>query len=309
MIVRAARPLLAGLLVVAAATACDSAGAAGGTGAVPTPRTAADLTLPFDAYDLSAEEREAVDKARFLMLAHCTRTFGVELKPVTAPAPIRRGRSADHVGWLGDLQVEKYGYAGPPQRLAVNYTGYTVSDEQHAVIAGRRRAFHGKAVPAGGCMGQVAELLNQGSLELLGGRAARVNEENDLEVLADEASEAASTDPRRREAERAWSACMRDVGFDYADTGAAVGDPRWANTAKDDQSPEPRGTTAEIATATADAACRLSTNYYGARQAAYRDSQQRIIAANQARLDRIKIINRTQLTNARRFLAGDLVMA
>jgi hypothetical protein len=37
-----------------------------------------------------------------------------------------------------------------------------------------------------------------------------------------------------------------------------------------------------------------------------RNSQQRIIASNQARLDRIKIINQAQIMNARKYVAGEL---
>ncbi|GGS97242.1 hypothetical protein ACFFV7_21845 [Nonomuraea spiralis] len=300
--------LLVGLLVVIGATSCATAGEEGAASAIPTPRIAADFTLPLDAYDLSAADRKIVDRARFMMLADCTRTFGVELKP-PPPSPGRTERhgNADYLAWLGDLQVEKYGYAGPPARLVENFTRYSVTDEQAILIEGKRRKFNGKTVPAGGCMGRTEALLDQGAPELLGGKAAGVRVEQDLFVLADDAADGAYKDARIREAERVWSDCMKDAGFDYPDTLAARGDPRWAYNAATDQLPKPR-TPTEIATASADAACRMATNYSGARQAAYRDSQQRIIAKNQARLDRIKVINQAQIKNARKFLAGELAV-
>ncbi|WP_204075196.1 hypothetical protein [Planotetraspora phitsanulokensis] len=305
-----ARRLLVGLLVVIGATGCGVAGDGGAASAVPTPRTAADLTLPLDAYDLSAADRKIVDKARFMMLADCTRAYGVELKtPPPSPEWPERHRNADYLHWMGDLQVERYGYAGAPAQPVVNFAGgYSVSDEQFIVIEGRRRTFRGKAVPAGGCMGMAEALLGQGSLELLGGKAAAVREEEGLLVLADEASDGAYKDARIREAERVWSECMQDAGFDYPDPGAAFGDPRWRKGAVDEQFGNPQGSPAEIATAVADEACRVETNYSGVRQVAYRDSQQRIIAKNQARLDRIKIINKAQIKNARKFLAGELAV-
>ncbi|GII33787.1 hypothetical protein [Planotetraspora mira] len=306
-----ARRLLAGILVLVGATSCTTTTGGGGTaGAIPTPRTTADLALPLDAYDLPAADREVVDKARFLMLADCTRKFGVELK--THPIPARpRHKNADYLDWQADLQVEKYGYAGPPEQLmeSAGYTGYSVSDEQMVVLRGRRRTFHGKALPPGGCTGRTEALLDQGSLELLGGKAAQLGEEQALFMLADDAAQDAYTDRRIRDAERVWSDCMLDAGFDYPDPVAAAGDPRWGDNAATDQFPKPRGTRAEIATAGADEECRMDTNYYGVRQAAYRDSQHRIILKNQARLDRIKIINQAQIKNARKFLAGELAVA
>ncbi|GAA4571491.1 hypothetical protein [Planotetraspora kaengkrachanensis] len=278
-------------------------------GAIPTPRTVADLTLPLDAYDLSPAERKIVEKARFMMLADCTRTFGVELKALPpSPEWPERHRNADYLHWMGDQQVEKYGYTGPPAQLTQSFTTYSVTDEQFIVLEGKRRKFHGKAVPAGGCSGMTEALLDQGSLDLLGGKPGRVREEEDLLRMADEASDGAYKDVRIREAMRVWSECMQDAGFDYPDPVAAFGDPRWSYDAATDQFGELRGSPAEIATASADETCRMETNYSGARQAAYRDSQQRIIAKNQARLDRIKIINQAQIKNARKFLAGELAV-
>jgi hypothetical protein len=207
------------------------------------------------------------------MLADCTRKFGVELK--THPIPARpRHKNAGYLDWQADLQVEKYGYTGPPERPmeSAGYTGYSVSDEQMVVLRGRRR-------------------------------------KQALFMLADGAAQDAYTDRRIRDAERVWSDCMLDAGFDYPGPVAAAGDPRWGDNAATDQFPKPRGTRAEIATAVADEECRMDTNYYGVRQAAYRDSQHRIILKNQARLDRIKIINQAQIKNARKFLAGELVVA
>lgn len=265
-----------------------------------------DLALPLDAYDLSAAERRVVDEARFRLLADCTRAYGVELKP---SPPSARGpeehRNAAYLGWLGDREVEIYGYAGPPSPPVVDHTTYPVSDEQLVVLEGKRRKFRGKDVPPGGCLRRTEAILDQGATDLLGGRTARVREEQDFFLLANDASGQASADARVRRAEQVWSDCMKDEGFDYPYAGAAVADPRWARTAK---SAQPRKVTAaEIATATADVACRDATGYYAARRAAYRDSQQQIIAGNQARLDRIKIINRVQLENARTYLAGELV--
>ncbi|MFC0552294.1 hypothetical protein ACFFHJ_15505 [Planotetraspora thailandica] len=303
-----ARRLLAGLLIAAGVTSCGLFG--GGADEIPTPRTAADLGLPLDAYDLTAAEHKVVDKARFMMLADCTRTFGIELEapPPSADGP-ERPKNADLLAWLEDWQVEKYGYAGPPPRLTEDFTSYSVSDAQWVVLEGRRRTLRGKAIPPGGCRGSAEALLDQGTLSLLGGKAATLREKEEVfSQLAGDAAQSAYDDLRRRDADRAWRDCMVEAGFFYPNIEAAAGDSRWASTPADDQIVKPRGTGAEIATATADAECRKDTNYYGVRQAAYRDSQQRIIAQNRAELDRIKIINQAELKNARKFLAGQLAV-
>jgi hypothetical protein len=248
-----------------------------------------------------------VERVRFTLLSDCMRTFGIELQPPSVPPVWNPHKNAAYIGWLDTVQVERAGYRGADRgQEGAGFTGFSVSDEQWAVVEGKRRSFHGKPVPAGGCAGRTAALLNEGSLKLLGGKAARMREEEGLGLLLDDASARASADERIRAAEQAWSECMTEKGFHYPDTGAAMGDPRWAVTAANDHAPPPQGTDAEIGTAVADAGCRRDTNYYGVRQAVYRDHQQKIIAGNREKLNRIKIIDRTQLTNARKYIAAGL---
>lgn len=277
------------------------------TTVLPAPRAVADLVLPLDAFDLRAPERDLVDKARFLMLASCTGKFGARLK-LSPRADYPLPRNAYYVGWLDGAHVEKHGYAGPPRRMNPGYTGYAMTDDQTTILDGTKRSFRGKPLPAGGCAGATEAFLDQGSLELLAGKPARLREEQDLFMLAEDASEAAFKDPRIRAAEREWSACMKAAGLDYPDTDAAVRDPRWAVTAANDELPRVPLSAAELETARADVACRTKTNYHGLRLAALRDAQQKLIAKNLDRLNRIKIINQVQLKNARKFLANELAV-
>ncbi|MEV0308660.1 hypothetical protein [Nonomuraea fuscirosea] len=285
-------------------TGCTASGRVAPAPVLPTPRAVADLVLPMDAFDLPAPARELVDKARFLLLAGCTGTFGARLERTPYPDhPLPRNALA--MGWLDGAQAAKHGYANPPSRMNPGYTGYVVTDDQAAVLDGKKRSFRGRPLPAGGCAGATEAFLGRGTLDLLAGRPARLRVEQDLFILADDAAEAAFRDSRSRGAERAWSACMKAAGLDHPDTSAAIGDPRWAVTAANDELPQVPLSAAELETARADAACRTRTNYHGVRPAALRDAQQKIIAKNRDRLNRIKIINQVQLENARKFLAGE----
>ncbi len=62
-------------------------------------------------------------------------------------------------------------------------------------------------------------------------------------------------DSRYVEAVAKWSTCMKERGFNYSDPVAAIGDEQWSDTETADSQ--------EIATATADIDCKISTNLVG----------------------------------------------
>ncbi|GAA3115780.1 hypothetical protein [Streptosporangium carneum] len=290
------------------ATEGKETGAAGekGNAAVSVPRPSVDLTLPLDEYDLTPTQLPVVRRARFMLVNKCMKTFGLSVE-VPPTEPITYPKNGNYLGWLGELQVEKYGYAGRPgawEEAVVASDGVysvTVTDDQYRVLDGKVRKFHGKTVPVGGCGGSVeAVLAGKGPV-----RSWYSFEEGRVGTFAADAADRAYKDSRMRDAERVWSGCMKRAGFDYATPSDAQGDPRWASTAKE-ESPGPRGTPAEIAVATADHRCRLETDYYGARRTANADAQRKIMAEHSAFLEELKKLNQTHLENAAKVLAGDI---
>jgi hypothetical protein len=93
-----------------------------------------------------------------------------------------------------------------------------------------------------------------------------------LSKLPDGGPPVPSSDSRYVSAVAKWSACMKDQGFPYTDPLAAVGDAKWRTL--DAASPQ------EIATATADVQCKISTNLIGIAVAVETAYDQRYIDAH-----------------------------
>ncbi len=130
----------------------------------------------------------------------------------------------------------------------------TISADALAVEFGKDAAgspmttFDGRPVPAGGCKAK--------GVEAIGGALPRI----DVAALPDNGPQEPAADPRVIEANAKWSACMKAKGYHYATPYEATTSP----VTKADRagatvvhSPE------EIAQATADVDCKLSTNLVG----------------------------------------------
>jgi hypothetical protein len=117
-----------------------------------------------------------------------------------------------------------------------------------------------------------------------------------LERLGSQIWEQSKRDPRVVRAFRAWSVCMREHGFRYADPVVVNGDERW-------QSAAPSAT--EIATATADVACKRQTNlvdvWFGFEAAA----QRRAISGHEREFQALRVAKQRLLANARALIASD----
>ncbi|WP_157530267.1 hypothetical protein [Microtetraspora niveoalba] len=271
-----------------------------------------DLALPLDAYQLTHEDQARVQRARFALIRDCMRRFRIDFRgPSTEP--VTYPRNASYIDLLDRDQVEKYGYAAPPgqaEEAAAAQTGirtgYSVTDEQFFVLEGKVKRYRGTPVPPGGCFAEADGVLNQGAKGVPPAESARKFNDDEMLTFSYDAADLAWKDPRVRAAERSWSACMKEAGFDYATPADAMGDRRWAVTAADDHIEKPRGTRVEIETAVADAGCRLDTGYYGVRRAVYTDHHNRVIAGHRDRLNTIKALNETRLSNAAKVLKGEL---
>lgn len=89
------------------------------------------------------------------------------------------------------------------------------------------------------------------------------------------------SDSRWLSAVKDWSACMRERGFDYASPLDAIG--RWLGSGQSAATTSPSAD--EIATATADVACTISTNLVGIGVALQTAYDNRYIQEHRAELD------------------------
>ncbi|MFF4775773.1 hypothetical protein [Microtetraspora fusca] len=270
------------------------------------------FSLPLDAYELGPVDRAQVLRARFALITECLQQYRIDFQ---APAvePATYPKNADYLGWMDDRQVRRYGYAGPPGHASIMATDgfepYSVTDEQFYVLTGKIKRFHGKAVPPGGCEAKVDSVLNQGAKGVPATEVTKTFNRKEVQGLADNASDAAWQDERVKAAERSWSDCMKRAGFDYRTPVDAMGDPRWATTAANDEIEPPRGTPEEIRTALADSACRREVDYYGIREAVYTEHQNKIITDHRGRLNTIRLLNEARLANAIKVLNGEIAVS
>ncbi|MGW1177809.1 hypothetical protein ACWD4P_29310 [Kitasatospora sp. NPDC002543] len=246
-------------------------------GEIPTITGVGQVIRPIDAYLPTTAQTRTVERAAYLTSADCLRRLGITEAPGPDPAGTEPAAR--------DVRSQLYGYFAPDRVAATGYdavvavgTGQPASAATRQVLTGRDATgtpvteFQGRAVPKGGCL--------QAGLDAVGG-AMFLN--SDPSALPGGGPKEPLTDPRVVAADRQWSTCMKDRGFTYATPAAAYMDPRWRDRTRSAETPVSH-TPAELATATADDACKRSTNFMGitvAVQAAY---DRQYIAAHPAEL-------------------------
>jgi hypothetical protein len=114
----------------------------------------------------------------------------------------------------------------------------------------------------------------------------------DERILPDGGPTLARSDSRFRKTVASWSECMHKAGYNYDDPIAPLTDPKWRRPVAEDGSQAPP-TSAEIAAATADVKCKVSTDLVGVALAVQSAYDQRYIESH-----------RDQLAEFKRFVGG-----
>jgi hypothetical protein len=127
------------------------------------------------------------------------------------------------------------------------------------------------AVPTGGCIGQAEARI--------GGSVADFGRSLDADTIKIESYDTSRTSPQVVMVLKAWSNCMAQGGYPYADPLGAASDPRWDT---------PAATSPEIRTAAADVACKRTTNLVGIWYAAEADYMNQRIGADSNELAKEK---------------------
>jgi hypothetical protein len=240
-------------------------------GAVPLVRDAANLTLPLDAYSFDDHNYIAVQRAQARLVADCMQRFGVAYSADVAPSALVPGvgfpdfdhPNARRYGLIDAAAAATRGYDPPPDPTATDDKtgakndgdgGTALTPQVLFLLDGKTRPefagvstmpadVDGNRLPDDGCAGAAQR-------RLAGGKAAQ----SILlpSALGQDTAKLAENDSRVQTAMTAWSACMKRDGYQYRSS-------REPNNA---DWPEPPGA-AEIATATADVACKQQTNLVG----------------------------------------------
>ncbi|MFE3120125.1 hypothetical protein [Streptomyces niveus] len=248
--------------------------------AKPSAKSDAEITLPLDSYILSEKQLLRISKGYGYTVEVCAQRFGLSFTPTplskndTAPRNSRRYGITDHavaktLGYHADFSRKEKENAIKP------------GSDLDSVLSGKVRVFSGKAVPAGGCIGEAQELINRGTREL------------DTVDKAQELSRA-SYDLSMKEKPVVqgfgrWSQCMKEAGHTYL---------RPIDPFNDEKHSTSSISKAEIATASNDMACKDSTDVVQVWNTVETRIQNRLIKENQGELDAIRKDNLRRLTNA-----------
>lgn len=246
--------------------------------AVPTVTEPGQVTFPTDAYLVTPEQIREIVRGQDAVAAQCMGEYGFAGRPtglvgLDDMVGERTTRSLVY-GYFDVAGAATKGYAntavqGPPEAQAG--AGPMSEQEQTALTGADPRTgqpvttLAGKPLPKGGCL--------QRARDVLGGPVPNPTSGD----LPDGGPKVPVSDPRLVEAFAKWSACMKEKGFDYKEPVNAIGDPAWRQQA---QGPSPQ----EIATATADVACKVANNTVGVVVAVQTAYDKQYIEANATKL-------------------------
>ncbi|MCX5613590.1 MULTISPECIES: hypothetical protein [unclassified Streptomyces] len=255
------------LLAGAAASACSASAQPGGvsasaSGFAPPPLTSSDaLVLPLDAYLPSQEDTKQEVSAYRVLLRSCMRRLG----SAYAPPPLGefagpRTQNERRYGLTDGAMAAEHGYHMPG--AASEAPEAQPSPRDLFLLKGTGGDGGEPQPPEGGCVGEAKGKISSPEDE------ARLRFARDLGLRSYAESK---EDPRVREVNRRWSACMRGKGFDFPDPMAAIGAAAFAGPALGE---------GEQRTAVADVECKARVNVIGVWAAVEAERQRNIIAEN-----------------------------
>lgn len=245
------------------------------------------ISLPFDAYLLTAEQDKLNLKANSLLIRKCAERFGIQTTMPVGLNPTPNELNARRYGIVDGKRAQSFGYR-PEESLAENDDKgeWNPSPAEMAVLGmsddGSGAALKdsaGKGLPEGGCIGEADRAL---------GGAQPPAPVDVVDVF-----KSAEGDSRIQAAWKRWSTCMKDAGYDYKS-------PWQPNNAKWPS----EVTKKEIDTAVDDVKCRQSTNLVGIWMGVEAAYQRKAIDANPESFAAMKVWHDNRVRKAAEALNG-----
>ena len=246
-----------GVAALAVVLAACSAPAEGGQdtgepalGAIPNLLAAADLRLPAQDYLATDAQNLQYLRAEVKLIQDCLRRFGVSY-PVTPAADTNYGPRSmtDRRYGITDAALAStagYGLGARDPALQTRPPTPDIGADGETALTGQGPTIvRGVPVPAGGCTGEARRTLD-----------AQLPPGADLQLaqnLQMQSFEQAKRDSRVKTVNAAWSSCLAEHGYHYADPFAPLADPRF----KGKLTPE------QITVAATDIDCKGRTNLVG----------------------------------------------
>lgn len=281
--------LIVGLTVAAALAGCgaqdDDAGQEPAVTSFPPVTSSQQISLPFDAYLLTADQDVLNLKANNLLVRRCAARFGVEATMPVGLNPTPNELNGRRYGIVDGKRARSFGYRPEQSPAEVDQGEWDPSPAEMAVLGmGEASAVppkdsDGRALPEGGCIGEADRAL--------GGSQPPAP----VDVVS--VFKSAESDSRIQAAWKRWSRCMKKAGYDYTS-------PWQPNNAKW----PPQVTRKEIQTAVDDVACREQSNLVGTWMAVEAAYQRAAIEANPEGFDAMKKWHDKRVRTAAEVLKG-----
>ena len=272
-------------------------------------------SFPLHAYipDPGSDGGKTIGKAQWILAKQCMARLGftgfrtLETRTVESTYPVRQGTLADSdragddspYGVDDPERAAEHGYhnrqtdtsSQPMEWPADQYVALTGTFE-----SGDSHSAHGHTIPEGGCLGQATRKIY--------GPPPRATKVNGVKLtgyyslaleLWYESHKAARKDTAWKKADRAWAACMKEEGFHYSEPDKASLDTAWFRSG----GPSAK----EKRTASADAQCKLDTDYIGTVHAIEARAQKAVIREHKKALDDLRAADE-QAVGAARTIIG-----
>ncbi|MEW2070986.1 hypothetical protein [Streptomyces sp. NPDC007346] len=236
-----------------------------------------------DRYELSNSEMHLIYEASDLLVRKCMKEKGAEWKRIDIPASVANWRNRLHFGVIEIKVARAFGYRVPSE--------LTAPSEVREVVDRMKRRFAAldtaRARQAEKCQ------------DAAGGELTREAKASfaTLNKLKEETYAEAQRAPEVIQAERAWSACMRKSGLEYATPHQASTTPKWGDRSVGKASPD------EVTAAVADVKCKHRVKLVAVRFAAEQKLERRAIKDNSEYLRTVAAANARYLANARAVLS------
>ncbi|GAB7044577.1 MULTISPECIES: hypothetical protein [Catenuloplanes] len=247
----AAAVLVAVLVTAGCGTPAADDGGEPEIGDVPVIADASDLKLPVQDYMPTPEQAKRIGVAQIELIKRCMARFGkaYDVDPVDGDAYGPRSLTDRRYG-ITDLELARadgYGLGDRDPARQPEAKRPALDADAETVLGGDGRSeVNGQKVPEGGCLAEAGRNLNAEIPE-----GADYRRGTDLQEWSFKKSR---EDSRVRNAFVAWSRCMAEAGYSYADPFAPAGDPAFA---------EGKASAQETAVAVADVGCKQRTNLVG----------------------------------------------
>lgn len=233
-------------------------------GPVATITSVDQIVRPVDRYLVTPQQVTTIQSAANMLNEKCMKEFGLrgvatELFGFDAKSIRYDKTHAPLYGFFDPAQAGASGYDRVPSQPAPAPSGAVppsmdAMTVEHGMDAAGNpvSTFAGKSLPAGGCKGQSVRGTG-GALPI-----------PDPKALPDHGPQIPTDDPRILKVTAAWSACMKTKGFTYSNPQDALDNPQLIpKTSERNGVISVQHSADELKQASADVACKLSTNMVG----------------------------------------------